>query len=451
MSNVYKIDRRAFLKQAGMAAVAGSVATTSSLKAQENGARGASAAGYDFDEIYDRIGTDCSKWDGQIDRWGDQLKIPMGVADMDFRVAPCITEALEKRIAHEVYGYMATPDSYHDSIVNWNERRYGTVIGREMLLDSPALLPGLLAALRAFNPPGAKVVMQTPGYNGFFSTIRKGFVIEENPLREVNGVYEMDFDDLDRKLAQDDVHTFILCNPHNPVGNCWDRATLTELGEVCARNNVIVLADEIHCDFVNEGQEYVPYANLADELVMNSVTFKSASKSFNLAAFKNAYLFSHNPEFMSRIRAVGDNATINSLGIIASQAALEEGDDWMDALQGYLSDNARYAANFINANIPHMSSNEPEGTYLAWLNVEPMIERLGAVETAAAETAANDPDADEVTPEAIVERYLVEHAGVKINPGSSYRGAGHMRMNLGLARPLLEEALGRIQQAAQQA
>ncbi len=451
MSYQYKIDRRAFLKQAGVAAVAGSMAGAGSLKAQQGASRGASAAGYDFDEIYNRIGTNCSKWDGQIERWGEQLKIPMGVADMDFRVAPCITEALRERISHEVYGYMATPDSYHDSIVNWNERRYGTVIERGMLLDSPALLPGLLAALRAFNPPGARVVMQTPGYNGFFSTIRKGFVIEENRLREVNGVYEMDFDDLDRKLAQDDVHTFILCNPHNPVGNCWDRATLTELGELCNRHNVIVLADEIHCDFVNEDREYVPYANLADDLVMNSVTFKSASKSFNLAAFKDAYLFSHNPDLMSRIRAVGDNATINSLGIIASQAALEDGDDWLDAVRVYLSDNARYASDFINERVPHISANEPEGTYLSWLNVEPLIERLGAVETAAAETAAQSPDADEVTPEAIVERYFVENAGVKINPGSSYWGPGRMRMNLGLARPLLEEALGRIEQAARQA
>ncbi|MXX07687.1 MAG: aminotransferase class I/II-fold pyridoxal phosphate-dependent enzyme [Gammaproteobacteria bacterium] len=451
MSNVYRFDRRSFLKQAGIAAVAGSLGTATSIQAQENGASRSSGSGYNFDEIYNRIGTDCSKWDGQIERWGEQLKIPMGVADMDFRVAPAITEALKKRIDHEVYGYMAVPDSYRDSIVNWNERRYGTVIERDMLQSSPALLPGLLAALRAFNPPGAKVVMQTPGYNGFFSTIRKGFVIEENPLREVNGVYEMDFDDLDRKLAQDDVHTFILCNPHNPVGNCWDRATLTELGELCARHNVIVLADEIHCDFVNAGQEYVPYANLADDLVMNSVTFKSASKSFNLAAFKDAYMFSHNPEFMSRIRAVGDNATVNSLGMIGSQAALEDGDDWMDALQVYLSDNAAYASAFINEQIPHMSCNRPEGTYLAWLNVEPLIERIGAVETAAAETTARGPDQDEVTPEMIAERYLIETSGVKLNPGSAYWGSGRMRMNLGLARPLLEEALGRIQGAMQQA
>ncbi len=448
MSVIYKIDRRSFLKQAGVAAVAGSLGTAANTQAQD---RAGAGGGYDFDEIYDRIGTDCSKWDGQIATWGEQLKIPMGVADMDFRVAPCITEALQKRVSHEVWGYMATPDSYHDSIINWNERRYGTVVERSMLLDSPALLPGLLAALRAFNPPGAKVVLQTPGYNGFFSTIRKGFVIEENPLREVGGVYEMDFDDLDRKLAQDDVHTFVLCNPHNPVGNCWDRATLTELGELCLRHNVIVLADEIHCDFVNDGHEYVPYANLADELAMNSVTFKSASKSFNLAAFKNAYMFSHNPNLMARIRAVGDNATVNTLGIIASQAALEEGDDWMDALQVYLSDNAKYAANFINEQIPHVSCNQPEGTYLAWLDVEPLIERLGAVEIAAAETAANDPDGDEVTPEAVVERFLIENSGVKINPGSSYWGAGRMRMNLGLARPLLEEALSRIQSAVRQA
>lgn len=450
MSNILKFNRRSFLKQAGIAAAAGSLGTATSLKAQENGAGVASAGGAGLDEIYNRIGTDCAKWDGQIELWGEQLKIPMGVADMDFRVAPCVTEALRERISHEVYGYMATPDSYYDSIINWNDRRYDTVIERDMLVDSPALLPGLLAALRAFNPPGAKVVLQTPGYSGFFTTIRKGFVIEENPMREVNGAYEMDFDDLDRKLAQDDVHTFILCNPHNPTGNSWDRDTLTQLGELCLSHNVIVLADEIHCDFVNAGNAYVPYANLADELVMNSVTFKSASKSFNLAAFKNAYFFSHNPEFISRIKAVGDNATINSLGIVASQAALEEGDDWMDQVGVYLSDNATYASNFINEQIPHMSCNQPEGTYLAWLNVEPLIEAIGAVETAAAETAANGPDGREVTPEAVVERYLIETSGVKLNAGSTYWQAGRMRMNLGLARPLMDEALSRIQSAMQQ-
>jgi len=451
MSEICKFDRRSFLKHAGVATVASSIGASVSVGAQEGTARAAPAANHDFDEIYHRIGTDCSKWDGQIAIWGELLQIPMGVADMDFRVAPCVTEALQKRVAHEVYGYMTTPESYHQSIIDWNERRYGTVIERDMLLDSPALLPGLLAAMRAFNPPGAKIVVQTPGYEGFFSTIRKGFVIEENPLREVGGVYEMDFDDLEPRLAQDDVHSFILCNPHNPVGNCWDRATLTELGELCLRHDVVVFADEIHCDFVNQGQEYVPYANLADEFVMNSVTFKSASKSFNLAALKNAYLFSHNPEFMERIRAVGDNATINSLGIIASQAALEEGDDWLDALQAYLSANASHASSFINGQIPHMTCNEPEGTYLAWLNVEPLIERIGAIGIAAAETAAKAPDAEPVTPEEVVERYLIERSGVKLNPGSSYWGSGRMRMNLGLARPLLDEALGRIQRAMQQA
>lgn len=449
MSNIYRIDRRSFLKQAGIAAVAGSLGTATSLKAQENSARGAGASGYDLDEIYNRIGTDCSKWDGQIDTWGDQLKIPMGVADMDFRVAPCVTEALQERISHEVYGYMSTPDSYYQSIIDWNSRRYGTEIERDMIVDSPALLPGLLAALRAFNPPGAKVVLQTPGYSGFFATIRKGFVIEENPMREVDGAYEMDFDDLEQKLAQDDVHTFILCNPHNPTGNCWDRDSMTQLGEMCLRHNVIVLSDEIHCDFVNEGNAYAPFANLADDIVMNSVTFKSSSKSFNLAAFKNAYLFSHNPEFITRIKAVGDNAAINSLGLIASQAALEEGDDWMDDVGRYLSANARYASSFINDEIPLMSCNQPQGTYLAWLNVEPLMERIGAVQTAAAETSAAGPEGREVTPEAVVERYLIETSGVKLNAGSTYWQAGRMRMNLGLARPLLEEALTRIQGAMQ--
>ena len=317
MSPFGRLSRRTFLRSAGLGATAGALSPVSLAAQSSDGV-------YDFDTIYDRIGTDSSKWDRQIARYGsDKIEVGMGTADQDFRVAPAITRALQRRVQHENYGYLTRPQSYLDSIVDWNRRRHDLEIDPDTILHSDGVHPALIATLRAYCPPGSKVLLHTPGYDGFYTDIRVvDAVAEECPLRLVDGRYRMDFEDLERRIDHD-THAFLLCNPQNPTGNMWSREDLATLGEICTRRRVLVLADEIHCDFVTRGRRYTPFATLDDEeVVRNSVTFKSVSKSFNLSAMKCAYLFSTNPEVLDRIRDAGQlRQSINTLGIIAAEAA----------------------------------------------------------------------------------------------------------------------------------
>src|SRR5262245_37108104 len=267
------LNRRAFLKNAGMTAVVSAVGTGAAVPAA--GAALAPPDGrYDFDTVYSRIGTDCTKWDRQIATYGkDKIAVGMGIADMDFRSAPCITRALAERLQHENWGYLTIPTSHVESIVNWNKRRYGLEIKPEWILHSPSVHPAILSTLRVFSPPGTRVIVQSPTYNAFYTDIRQvGCRVEESPLKLVNGRYQMDFEDLERRI-DNDTNTMILCNPQNPTGNVWSREDLMRVGEICTRRRVLVLSDEIHCDFVTKGQKYTPFASLDnDAIVMNSVT-----------------------------------------------------------------------------------------------------------------------------------------------------------------------------------
>jgi cystathionine beta-lyase len=444
------LNRRTFLKSAGLTAVAGAVGSGTGLTgAAATLAAGTVAGGmFDFDTPYNRVGTDCTKWDRQIAIYGkDKIAVGMGIADMDFKAAPCITQALVARIQHENYGYLTTPASHVESIVDWNKRRYGLEIKPEWILHSPSVHPAILSALRAFSPPGTKVIVQSPTYNAFYSDITNvGCKAEDSPLKLVDGHYSMDFEDLERRIAHD-TNTLILCNPQNPTGNVWSRQDLMTLGEICTRRRVVVLSDEIHCDFVTKGHPYTPYASLPDEkIVMNSVTFKSASKSFNLAAMKCAYMFSRNPEYLARMRAVGHREDISTLGMVANRAAYNEGAEWLDQLLPYIEANHEYVASFVSANIPLVRYVKAQGTYLAWLDISPLVDKIGANALAAEATKKQKPSQAPVTAETIVEHYLVEHAKVHMNGGSGYGtgGAGRMRMNIGTSRKTLELALTNI-------
>jgi cystathionine beta-lyase len=449
MSQNAGLNRRAFLKNAGMTALVGAVGTSAETAIAAAGAPYEPLDGkFDFDTVPNRVGTDCVKWDKQIGIFGkDTIAVGMGVADMDFKVAPPITRALVERIHHENYGYLNTPPSHSESIVNWNKRRYGLEIDPAWILHSPSVHPAIISVLRAFSPPGTKVIVQSPTYDAFYSDITLvGCKAEENPLKLVNGRYSMDFEDLERRIDHD-TNTLILCNPQNPTGNCWSRQDLMTLGEICARRRVVVLADEIHCDFVTKGHTYTPYASLGSEkLVMNSITFKSASKSFNLAAMKCAYMFSTNPGYLARIKAAGHREDINTLGMIAHRAAYNEGADWLDQLVTYIDGSMNYVEEFIRSNIPLVKFIKPQGTYLAWLDVSALADKIGAREKAAEAARRKDPAAARVTPEHVIERYLVEHAKIQVNPGSNYGygGAGRMRMNLGTSRKLLDLALNNM-------
>ena len=446
MSPIQGLDRRTFLRSTGMTALLGAAGVKSTYAAEgPAAARRLDVQVFDFDEIYDRIGTDCTKWDGAIQDTGRHVEVGMGIADLDFRAAPCIGRALAERCAHENWGYLRQPESYTQAVVDWNRRRYGLDIDPETITWTTGVHPGLVAALQTFAPPGSRVLMTTPVYNGFYSDLRfTRTVPEDSPMRLVVGRYSIDFDDFERRARRANV--FILCNPQNPTGNCWLPEDLMRMGEICLEHRVVVLADEIHCDFVSHGHTYTPFASLPDRAVVdNSLTFKAASKSFSLAAMKVAWYFSTNRDYLERIRA-NTRADLSTLGMIANHAALTEGDPWLDQLVPYIDANHDFVERYVAERMPLVRYTKAEGTYLAWLDVSRLVERIGAERTAAHESRTS---VEPVTAEDVVQRWLVEHAGVHLNPGSDYGtgGAGHMRMNLGTSRKLIERALDNMSAA----
>jgi len=446
MSGSYGLNRRTLLRHAGLAAAAEAVGGVAPVAAAAPGAALARGARYDFDTVYSRIGTDSTKWDAQIAKYGkDSIVAGMGVADMDFRCAPCITEALKKRIAHENWGYLATPKSFYDAVVQWNAQRYGLTVSPANLEITTGVHPGLIAALRAFSPPGSRVLLTTPTYNGFYGDLAKtGTTAEESPMVLVDGRYSIDFDDFERRIGPD-TKTFILCNPQNPTGNCWSRNDLSRLGEICLRHGVIVLADEVHCDFVAKGERYTPFASLDREIAMNSVTFQSANKSFSLAAMKCAWCFSDNAEYMARVKAQ-NRVDMTTLGMVASVAAYTDGEDWLDQVIDYIDGTMDMAERAIAADMPLVKFVKPQGTYLAWLDVSRALDRIGAKDIAKTRKTAGEVD---VTPETVFEEWLVKNAKVHLNAGHSYGlgGEGHMRMNLATSRKIVTLALDNMAEA----
>jgi len=454
MAQSVGLNRRSFLKHAGITAVAGAVGRAAPLDAHGHspdapGVIDTANGRFDFDTPYSRIGTDCTKWDRQIALYGkDHIDVGMGIADLDFKAAPCITKALQARLQHENWGYLSTPQSYAEAIVKWQKRRHNLEIKPEWIIHSPSVHPGILSALRVFSPPGSKVLMQAPVYDAFYTDIaRAGCQAEESPLKLVNGRYQMDFEDLERRIDHD-THVMILCNPQNPTGNVWSREDLMRVGEICTRRRVVVLSDEVHSDFVMKGQRYTPFASLEnDAVVMNSITFNSPGKSFNLPAMKVAYMFSRNPAYLDRIRRGGHIEGLNTLGVVAQHAAYMEGDDWLDQLVPYIDGNHDFVESYLAANVPLIKHVKPAGTYLTWIDVSALSKKIDA--QAQADAAMKAKPGTKVTAEDVVGRYLVDHAKVHMNSGSNYGlgGQGRMRMNIGTSRKTLELALSNMAHA----
>jgi len=439
------LNRRAFLKNAQMSAL---------VSAASFEADAVTTGKYDFDTPYSRIGTDSVKWDQQIRIYGkENIAVGMGIADMDFRCAPAITEALSARVQHENWGYLDLPRSFTEGIIRWNKQRYGVDINRDLLLVTDGVHPGIISVLQTFSPRGSKVLMQTPIYDGFYGDVAfTGCTPEECPLKLVNGRYAMDFEDLERRISQD-TKTIILCNPHNPTGNCWSREDLTTFGEICTRRRVVVLADEIHCDFINKGSRHIPYCTLDNrKIVANSITFKAASKSFGLSAFKIGWMFSENADLIAKVKA-NHKPVLNTPGIVANQAAYAEGSDWLEQLVPYIDGNHDFVQEFVGANIPLIRYVKAQGSYLAWLDVTRVIEKIGAAKLAADANRHNNAGGNPMTPEMMVERWFVSHAKVQLNAGTNYSrdGAGHMRMNIATSRKTLALALTNIANALKRA
>lgn len=379
---------------------------------------------YDFDEIVNRRGTNSVKWDEAK----EEGVIPMWVADMDFKAAPCILDALKKRVDHGVFGYTIVPDSYYESIISWFERRHQWHIERDWIIYTSGVVPAISAIIKALTEPGDKVLVQTPVYNCFFSSIRNnGCTIAENALVRKDNSYEIDFDDFERQAADEKTKVFLLCNPHNPAGRVWTPEELSRMNDICLRHSVKVIADEIHCELVMPDHEFTPFAAVSKACQDNCITTNSPTKSFNIAGLQIANIITSNAEDRQKIdRAININEVcdVNPFGVIALQAAYNEGEDWIDQLNVYLWENYQALKTFIKDNLPQLEVIDLEGTYLVWVNVR-----------------ATGMTGDELTEK------LLKEGKVFVNRGTMYgktTGADYIRINIAMPRSLMLEGLKRM-------
>lgn len=377
---------------------------------------------YDFDKTIDRRATNSYKRDS-----APEGVLPMWVADMDFRTAPAIIDALQKRVAHGIFGYTRVPDAYYDAVTSWFSRRHGWDIDREWIIYTSGVVPAVSAVIKALTVPGDKVIVQTPVYNCFFSSIRNnGCEIVSNPLRRTADTYEMDFDALERCAADPRAKVMLLCNPHNPAGRVWTPDELTRLGNICLRNGVTVVADEIHCELVYQGFKYTPFASLSDAFLHRSVTCVSPSKAFNIAGLQIANIVAFDNDLRSRIdKAININEVcdVNPFGVAATIAAYNEGEEWLNQLVDYLHGNYEAMAEFCRRELPEFPITRLEGTYLVWMDCS----SLGM-------------------PSDALEHALLDDARLWLNAGTMYgaEGEGYMRWNIACPRSVMLDGLNRF-------
>lgn len=377
---------------------------------------------YDFDKTIDRRATNSYKWDS-----APEGVLPMWVADMDFRTAPAIIGALQKRVAHGIFGYTRVPDAYYDAVTSWFSRRHGWDIDREWIIYTSGVVPAVSAVIKALTVPGDKVIVQTPVYNCFFSSIRNnGCEIVSNPLRRTADTYEMDFAALERCAADPRAKVMLLCNPHNPAGRVWTPDELTRLGNICLRNGVTVVADEIHCELVYQGFKYTPFASLSDAFLHRSVTCVSPSKAFNIAGLQIANIVAFDNDLRSRIdKAININEVcdVNPFGVAATIAAYNEGEEWLNQLVDYLHGNYEAMAEFCRRELPEFPITRLEGTYLVWMDCSSFGMPSDALEHA-----------------------LLDDARLWLNAGTMYgaEGEGYMRWNIACPRSVMLDGLNRF-------
>ena len=378
---------------------------------------------YDFDTPINRRDTNSYKWDAAKD--ADIL--PMWVADMDFKAAPCILHALQKRVEHGVFGYTKVPDEYFQATIDWFSSRHALQMRRERMLYTSGVVPAVSAVIKAIAEPGSKIVVQTPAYNCFFSSIRNnGCQVLENPLVYEDSTYRMDFEDLQRKVSQPGVAAFLLCNPHNPAGRVWSREELVRAGEICSRYGVRVISDEIHCELVYAPHRYTPFASLDPELSQSAITCISPSKAFNIAGLQNANIFTPDKDALERIdRAININEVcdVNPFGVEALMAAYRHGQEWLEELKAYLYENYRVLVDFFAKELPHLGVTKLEGTYLVWIDCRSVP-----------------------LPSAELEKRLYDIGRVWVNAGTIYglQGEGFLRINIACPRQRLLEGLARL-------
>lgn len=385
---------------------------------------------FDFDAAVDRTGTSCRKWDARRDVFGTEDILPMWIADMDLACPPAVTEALQKRAAHGVYGYPARLAGYYDAFVRWADRRYKWRVETDWLLTTPGVVPAINAAILAFTEPGDTVLIQPPVYPPFFACPRlNGRLPLENPLQEAaDGTWHMDFVDLEAKLAQRP-KLLVLCSPHNPVGRVWSRSELEKVAELCRKYEVLVFSDEIHGDLLFDGRKHIPFASLSPDAAARTITCTAPSKTFNIAGLYTSVVIVGDPGLrrkMNHMLSALDICGGNVFGVAAFETAYNEGEPWLEELLPYLAGNADLVADYTAKKIPRLRVTRPESTFLAWVDCR----KLGMQQEE-------------------LKQFFIQKARVGLNDGATFgqQGIGFMRLNFGCNRQTLLEGLARIEAA----
>ncbi len=386
-----------------------------------------------FNIVVNRKNTNCLKYDFAVRRGRPENVLPLWVADMDFKVAPEITQAIEKRVAHGIFGYSEVKEEYFEAVSAWMEQKHGWHVKEDWLVKTPGVVFALAMAVQAFTEPGDAVIIQQPVYYPFSEVIAdNGRRIVDNTLElKEDGKYHINFEDFEQKVKENHVKLFLLCSPHNPVGRVWTKEELKKIAAICRKYDVIVVSDEIHEDFVFNGKHQV-FADLSEDAKNRTITCTAPSKTFNLAGLQVSNIWIANPKlrekFKKQIAAAG-YSQLNTLGLTAGEAAYRYGGEWHAELLGYLKSNLNFLREFLQTRLPEVKLIEPEGTYLVWLD----FGSLGLTEEQR-------------------EELLTKKAGIWLDSGAIFgaAGEGFERINIACPRSILKDALERIERAVRQ-
>jgi cystathionine beta-lyase len=388
---------------------------------------------YDFDKLVDRENTNSIKWNYAKEYVGTDDVLPMWVADMDFETLPAIKQAIIDRAQHGIYGYTKRSEGYYQSVIDWSQKRFNWKIEKSWITHSSGVVNALFTSLRAFTEQNDGIMIQPPVYYPFYHAIKTcdcRTVI--NPLKIVNDRYEVDLENFEKKLIEENVKIFVLCNPHNPTGRVFTQEELMAMGELCIKYNVLVISDEIHGDLVYKGHSHIPFASISDEFANNSITCTAPSKTFNLAGLYTSNIIIPNESLLKKYQDSCEKADINSFnifGAIACEAGYRYGEEWLEQLMDYIDGNKTFVLDYIRERIPQLKAYEPEGTYLLWIDCN----GLGM-------------DKKEL------ESFMLEKARLWINQGHVFGsgGEGFVRINLACQRSTVVEAMTRLDTAISQ-
>ena len=385
---------------------------------------------FDFDKVVDRHGTKCLKYDFAKERGRSDDMLPLWVADMDFPTAPGIQKSLSDAVAHGIYGYSEGKDDYFQAAAGWYEKHFGWKVEKEWLIKTPGVVFALAMAVKAYTKEGDAVLLQQPVYYPFSEVITDNHRrLINSPLQQIDGHYEINFEEFEQKIVEENVKLFLMCSPHNPVGRVWKEWELRKIGDICLKHNVLVVSDEIHNDFVYPGFEHTVFANVDPRFAEFTVTCTAPSKTFNLAGLQISNIFISNETlreaFQKEIDKTGYDEP-NALGAVACEAAYRGGQEWLDQLRAYLLENLNFLRAYLQEKIPQIHLVEPEGTYLVWLDCS--------------ELGISGKELDQ---------FIVEKAGLWLDGGAMFgpSGADFQRVNIACPRATLELALDKLKAA----